>query len=224
MSSQIINDKGCCDFRIIDYSEPLIITGLLLGIGGFAMALVAGTTGMVVVTGVITVSSAVAEWRIRSLGIAKKLMDSVNVLQSENEELKENNDDLGKEIDRFNEELLSMDNTNQELKKEIINFKNIVGLLGDGVGDINQAQTKLFELYQKYKIENDKQQSNNLLTLFGLVDKNQDSRLSENELIRLKEYIRIVYHKEFDFSLLDKDNNGYISLQEFFEKFKLEMV
>ena len=75
-------------------------------------------------------------------------------------------------------------------------------------------------MYEKYKDENDRQESNNLLTLFGLVDKNEDSKLSQDEIKRMKEYIRIVYKEEFDFDSLDSDDDGFVSLNEFFEKFR----
>lgn len=207
----------CCNISLIDYSEPLVVTGFILGAAGFTMALISGTTGLIVITGIVTVSSAVAEWRIRSLGIAKKLMDSVKTLESENDELRENNKELQEEIYKFQD-------NNNILQSEINKFQDILGLLNNNVTDIEDAKKELFDLYNKYKIENNKQQSNNLLTLFGLVDKNQDSKLSQDELIRLKEYIKIVYKRDFNFDILDKDDDGYVSLQEFFEKFRLDNV
>lgn len=184
--------KTCWKFEIIDKSEPLLIAGIIIGASGFAMALVAGSTGLVVATGVVTISSFVAEWRVRALGIAKKLMDSVHDLQDENE----------------------------KLKTEVEKFENIVGLLDDNVGDIEVVKDQLFQLYDQYQKENFKQQSNNLLTLFGLVDKNEDSKLSPRELQRLREYIKIVYKEDIDFDILDKDDDGFVSLEEFFEKFR----
>ena len=93
-------------------------------------------------------------------------------------------------------------------------------MLDDNIHDIDQVKTQLFDLYKKYKDENDRQESNNLLTLFGLVDKNEDSRLSSSEIKRMKEYIKIVYKEEFDFDILDTDDDGFVSLSEFFEKFR----
>ena len=87
------NKRTCCGFEIIDKSEPLLIAGACISLGGFIFALVAGPVGLAVVTGVLTVSSLVAEWRVRSLGIAKKLMDSVRDLKDENERLKDTNEE-----------------------------------------------------------------------------------------------------------------------------------
>lgn len=192
-------EESCCKLKIIDKSEPLIITGIIASASGLTIALVAGSTGLVVVSSILTLSSIVSEWRVRSLGVAKGLMDSVRDLEGENIQLKTNN---------------------KKLESEIEKFQNIVGLLDENVGDIEKAKEELFNLYEKYQEENKKQESNNLLTLFGLVDRNQDSRLSPDELSRLAEYIKIVYGQEIDFEVLDKDDNGYVSLEEFFEKFR----
>lgn len=201
-------EKACsvCGFEIIDKSEPLIITGACISFGGFVFALVSGPAGLAVVTGVLTVTTLVAEWRVRSLGIAKNLMDSVHDLRDENEVLKNNNEELETKLEKMGE--------------EITKFEEMVGLLGDNVQNIEEAKNELITLYQKYKDENDRQEANNLLTLFGLVDKNEDSRLSQSEIKRMKDYIKIVYKEEFDFDSLDSDDDGFVSLNEFFEKFR----
>ena len=80
--------RGWCNYEIIDKSELILIPGICASLGGFGYSLVSGTPGMSAITGVLMVSSLVAEWRVRALGIAKKLMDSVHVLEGENEKLK----------------------------------------------------------------------------------------------------------------------------------------
>lgn len=196
----------CCKFEIIDNSEPFIIIGFIASTSGLGLSLVAGTTTLTVITGIASVTALIAEWRIRALGIAKNLMDSVR--------------DLKKENVRLNDSICVLDLENGRLRDEIKKFEEIVGLLDNNVQDIEKAKEQLFELYEKYRQENFKQESNNLLTLFGLVDRNEDSRLSSEELERLREYIKIVYRQDIDFDILDKDDDGYVSLQEFFEKFR----
>ena len=200
------NKKTCCKFEVIDKSEYIVIPGICVAIGGFIFAIIAGPTGMAVATGVVAVSGMIAEWRIRALGIAKKLMDSVRDLKEENERLKLTN--------------LEFQSNIEKLETELLKFEDMVGLLGDNVGDLEVAKNQLFDLYKKYKEENERQESNNLLTLFGLVDKNEDSKLSQEEIKRMKEYIKIVYKEEFDFNILDSDDDGFVSLSEFFEKFR----
>jgi hypothetical protein len=212
--------QSCCKFEIIDKSEWIIIPGICLAVGGFVFAVVSGPVGLAVVTGVVVVAGLVAEWRVRALGVAKKLMDSVNDLKDENDKLRLMNEIFETQIETFGSENDKLKLINIKFGSEIEKFENVVGLLGDNVEDLESAKTQLFELYNKYKIENDKQESNNLLTLFGLVDKNQDSRLSKTELQRMREYIKIVYNEDFDFDILDSDDDGVVSLKEFFEKFR----
>jgi len=212
--------QSCCKFEIIDKSEWIIIPGICLAVGGFVFAVVSGPVGLAVVTGVVVVAGLVAEWRVRALGVAKKLMDSVNDLKDENDKLKLMNEVFETQLGIFGDENDKLKLINIKFGSEIEKFENVVGLLGDNVEDLESAKTQLFDLYNKYKIENDKQESNNLLTLFGLVDKNQDSRLSKTELQRMREYIKIVYNEDFDFDILDSDDDGVVSLKEFFEKFR----
>jgi len=212
--------QSCCKFEIIDKAEWIIIPGICLAVGGFVFAVVSGPVGLAVVTGVVVVAGLVAEWRVRALGVAKKLMDSVNDLKDENDKLKLMNEVFETQLGIFGDENDKLKLINIKFGSEIEKFENVVGLLGDNVEDLESAKTQLFDLYNKYKIENDKQESNNLLTLFGLVDKNQDSRLSKTELQRMREYIKIVYNEDFDFDILDSDDDGVVSLKEFFEKFR----
>ena len=184
--------ESCCSCNLIDYSEPVVILGALASTTGLVTGIVTGGTGFIIISSITLIGSSLAEYRIRRLGVAKELMDSVTDLNQENE----------------------------KLKNEVNKFEDMVGLFGDNVNDLEDAKQQLLNLYDKYKSENDRQESNNLLTLFGLVDKNQDSKLSPEEINRLREYIKIVYKEEFDFDILDKDDDGYISLKEFFEKFR----
>ena len=190
---------NCFNVKIIDMSEPLIMSGVMCGCVGIVYGIITGGVGITVIGGIVTVSGLVAEWRVRALGIAKKLMDSLDEMKKENEKLRG-------DIIKFEE--------------EIENFKGIVGLLGDNVDDIEGIKVELFDLYKKYKKENDKCMSNNLLTLFGLIDKDDDSILDLVEMGKMKEYIKIVYGEDIDFNKLDVDMDGGVSLKEFFEKFR----
>lgn len=178
--------------KILDPSEPCILLGILSGFFVFGYSLVNGNTPVSITSGIFTITGCISECRVRALSIAKKLTESVANLNKEN----------------------------KRLNTEINKFENILGIFGDNVNDIEKTKNDLFKLYDKYKNENDRYESNNLLTLFGLIDKDQNSKLDPDEIKRMSEYIRIVYKQEFDFTKLDCDGDGNISLNEFFEKFR----
>lgn len=198
----------CCSWEIVDLSEPLIIVGTCCSLIVLVYSSITGSIALAILSGIVLLSGLVGEWRIRVLGVAKKLMDSVNNLENENNRLRDQVETLGGE--------------NQKLHDEVGKFEGIVGILGDTTHDIESAKNELFGLYEKYQKENTRYESNNLLTLFGLVDKDQNSKLDKDEMGRLGEYIKIVYGKEFDFGKLDKDGDGCVSLREFFDKFRQE--
>jgi len=213
--------RRCSSFDVVDKSEYIVVPSILLSLGCFAVSLANDSSvAITATTGIVTVSGMVAEWRIRALGIAKKLMDSVHDIKGENEKLKDSVYDIKEENEKLKATNMLIEDELGKFESEVGKLENIVGLMGDNVGDIEAAKTQLFGLYQKYKTENDKQESNNLLTLFGLVDKDKDSRLSKSEIKRMEEYIKIVYKEDFNFNTLDSDEDGFISLSEFFEKFR----
>jgi hypothetical protein len=187
-----MNNRRTTTCEIIDKSEPCIVLAGICSTLGLIVAIVNNYDFLIIMFVILLAACLISEWRIRALGIAKHLMESVHTLQKEN----------------------------LQLKEEIEKFEGIVGILGDNVGSIHDAKNELFKMYNQYKIENNRYESNNLLTLFGLVDKDQNSRLDTDEIDRMKEYIKIVYKEEYDFSTLDRDGDGTVSIKEFFEKFR----
>ncbi len=199
--------RKCCYWGIIDWwGEPVIIIGGIASSIALVYALTMGLQVVPWVSGISLAGAGVAEWRVRGLAVAKKLMDSVRDLRGENAKLKETNEELEAEVDKF--------------QKEVEKFEQMVGLLGDNVEDLEEAKNQLFKLYEQYRIENKRYESNNLLTLFGLVDKNEDSKLDPEEITRMKDYVKIVYGQDFDFDILDRDGDGSVTLKEFFNKFR----
>ncbi len=105
-------------------------------------------------------------------------------------------------------------------KENIENYEVMLGLFGDKVGDIDKVRKQLSDLVKEYKFQNHRQEANTLITLFGLIDRNNDGTLSQDEIIEMNSYIKIAYGEAYDFSRLDTDLSGDISLEEFFERFR----
>ena len=187
-----------------DKFEIFVIIGILLSTGIFVTSFFQNPSTLnIIIKLCIILIFLISEWRIRKLAIAKKLMESVN---------------------NFSEENIKLKNEINVFRDENDKFKEILGLFGDNVEDIEKTKKDLIDLYEKYRIENERYVSNNLLNLFGLVDKDQNSILDENEIKRMKEYIKIVYKQDFDFDILDKNQDGSISLKEFFDKFRSKNI
>ena len=198
--------KNICNFRIIDKSEPILIFATFSCFGTSVYNYVIGESGLAIANMIFGFSCALGELRVRKLGIAKHLMDSVDDLKIENLKLKENSDLILVENEKF--------------KNENENFENLLNLLEGNVEDIEDTKQKLFELTNNLKKENFRFESNNLLNLFFLIDLDKSSTLEKQELEKLQGYINLVYKENYDFSALDSDKNGQISLAEFFEKFR----
>ncbi len=112
---------------------------------------------------------------------------SINVLQSENDELKENNDDLKSNI-------YLLESVQKNLESDIDVFKKTIGVFGSESEDI---LNNLKDSYNKYKIQNDRQSkiSDNLVYLNILdvikhFDENTDYHLSPDELENAKEILK----------------------------------
>lgn len=183
---------------MIDLSEPVVVCALVASVASGGVAAVGGHTFIMISSLVSAVGTAIAEWRIRMLGVAKALMESV--------------DELNEEIDGLKME-------NDKLADEVKKFENIVGLLDENVGDVEKVKDELFKLWKDYQRENRRAQANNLLSLYSLVDKDRNSVLSKSELDQMSVYIKEVYGETFDFDALDRDDDGGVSIGEFFRRF-----
>jgi hypothetical protein len=221
-------------FGLIDNYEPAIIIGGMSSLVGVAYSIMMGLTGWSVVTGIATVSAVIAEWRVRTLGVARDLMESVDVLKAENLLLRETREGLAivadelrhdhyvmvNMISSMNETQVALENEAIALKSENDRFVAGIALLGGEMANLSNVKEQFLELYEQVRGENFRQEANNLLSLFFLLDKNHNSVLDENEVENLQGYLEIVYGSRYDFSRLDRDGDGAVSLAEFFNKFR----
>ena len=128
--------------------------------------------------------------------MAKKLTESIEFLKTEN---------------------LNLKYAVSSLKSENDKFSTAVGILGQNVGNIETAKDELFSLVDDYTKENNKHEANNLVQLFSLVDANSDFKLEREELLRMKEYTKKYYNKDLRLEILDSDENGCVSINEFID-------
>ena len=115
--------------------------------------------------------------------VSRNLEVTVDVLQSENDLLKENNKHL---------EMIS-----EELQSDVEIITESVKMVGEST---TEFMTKLRNNYEKLKQENDRHQKLNrqqgmfqLMQLFKHFDKNQDFRLSEEELEQNEIYLKSMF-------------------------------
>lgn len=210
--------QGCC--RVVDYSEPVIWIATVFGVISLVYAILSAPTYWLVASVVLLVLGCLSTWRIRKLGVAFALMESVDDLRVENTRLAGEVDSLeevGVQLEEGNRVLTE---NNDRLAEDLGKFEGMVGLLGEGVGDIEAAKKGLVLLYDNYKKENARYQANNTLSLFTIVDGDRSGDLSEEEVKRMQGYIRAAYGFELDLKDHDTNHDCAISLEEFVKIFE----
>nr|QBK86826.1 MAG: uncharacterized protein LCMAC103_01640 [Marseillevirus LCMAC103] len=179
----------------------------------------------------------------------KKLAGEVDAFSAENEKLGDEvdafsveNEKLGGEVDAFSVEnqrlAVQVDAFGAENKKfEAQNrqfSENVAALEGDvekfravleiSSDNAEETQKKLFAETEKYRLENNRFEANNLLDLFLRLDMNHDLELSIDEITTMQGFVKTVYGVDYDFSQLDGDHNGRVNLAEFVDKFRSRKV
>lgn len=220
----------CLGYPLVDNSEPCFWILCSLGIVGIIYAGIETWWFFVLLSGIAVVVSFVAGWRIRKLGVAKQVMESVSEFKHQNTvlthkvgELKTTNRDLTIQVIRFTR----INDANriqiQELASENRKFLKLNGLLEGNVENIETAKNQLFALLDKYERENEKFKANNLMSLFFLVDRDNNSFLTTDECMEMNEYVRNVYNIDMSAHLLDTNNDTRITIKEFTDGLRNEL-
>ena len=201
--------------RIIDNSEPCIWVMGLLGIVGVVVGLIPPSAFLLTIAVSLILLAILSSWRVRVLGSAYALMESVDTLREEN-------DRLADEVKHLDEIITVLECASTTFREEVVVFKRqnddlkgVIGLVGEGVGDINEATNRLLTLYEKYKEENVRQEKNNLMALFDVIDQDNDGILDGNEMSKLKQYVARAYNR--DITDFDGNADGDVSFEEFVE-------
>lgn len=169
---------------VIDCSEYIFGLSLIAGLIGMILGFIMGITLDIIISIILLLICILSIWRVRKLGIAKNLMDSVNDLQSQNDKLQQ---------------------TNDEMKTEVDNFRKLVGLVGENVQDIEAIERQLFQQLDKLEKENKKYQQLNRLHAFLNSDLDRDGVISEEEMKILNKFIDNIEDKNGDLKITIED-------------------
>lgn len=224
--------RQCC--RIIDYSEPCIWAMGLLGVVGVVVGLIPPSALILTIAVSLLLLAIVSSWRVRVLGTAYALMQSIDDLREENDRLAAEIDEfetvvtdlngkvqdlesvattLESSVSTLDEGLVAMEVQNRASEVIIEDLKGIIGLVGDGVHGVEESTARIMEAYEKYKTENLRQEKNNLMALFDVIDRDKDGNLDNAEMRKLQDYVMRAYGR--DISEFDTDEDGIVSFQEF---------
>jgi hypothetical protein len=201
--------------RIVDCSEPFFVIFGITGFIGLIINIINSHNFDIAVASFCFLSSTIGVWRVRKLGIAKKIMDSINDLKLENMRLEETE----KQLEREN---LLLKNTNDELKEtstqlsnDIDKFKILTNIMDTNNKTSEEIQEDLLNTVERYEKENKRYEINNKISLFYTADQNRDGFLSKEEIYIIKKILKDEYNIDY---ILDTNQDGEITRKEFLEK------
>ena len=183
--------------QCVDYSEPFFYITFALGFVGIIYNVIQTENFDIVIACLMTFGSGIAIWRVKKLGLAKELNDSINQFDLENQELNQANNEY-REL-------------NRKLCKENEVFDSLLKTMELRGRDINDVKNDLVVLVEKYRLENERQEKNNKLALFYTIDVNRDGKLEGDEINEMRQILKSEYGID---DLYDLDGNGKISRKE----------
>lgn len=201
--------RGC----LIDCSEPLFGLGLIIGSIGVVWNAIVAEAFDIFLGAVCCFCCCIGWWRVRRLGVAKKLMDSVRLLEDKNKELAKTSDSLSVENQKLKNSNKKIFVTAQKLEEENEKFNHLLGIMDVENKEISEVRDDLLVLISKYTTENNRQERNNKIALFYTVDIDRDGELSQDEI----KLMRKVLMEEYGIDTLG-DSSNPVSRMEFIDK------
>jgi cell division protein FtsB len=191
-----------------DYSQPIFtLTGAFGGIGAIINA-IEGESLDIALSVTMSLSSVLAWYRVRRLGEAKAVMDSVNQLKIQNDELEQQTNTLEQENDELKESNDQLNKLEKNLTNDINQLREVLGIVDTQNENVDQIQKKLLDTYRKLKDENEKYNKLNRTNMFLTADTNNDGIIDKNE----QKILNII---NLDKINADKNNDGKITMDEF---------
>ncbi len=117
--------RGC----LIDCSEPLFGLGLVVGVIGVIWNAIIIQAFDIFLGFVCCFCCCIGWWRVRRLGVAKKLMDSVRLLEDKNEELNKTAESLSVENQNLKNRNKELFITANKLDEETKKFEALLGIM-----------------------------------------------------------------------------------------------
>lgn len=196
-----------------DTSEPCIWILGAMGVVGVVAGILQGSTVGTIVGSCLVVLGLLTSWRVRVLGQAFAIMKSVLRLEKANAELELEVEALRTIRSRMETQIHMQRLQISEFKGQLEDFKGMLGLLGDNVGNIDEITEKLLKIYNDYQIENLRQTRNNLMQLFFLMDRDDDGFLTQSELKKMRHVVEEMRGRGM--SDIDTDDDGKVTISEF---------
>ncbi len=208
------NEKPKKCWRMIDYSEPLFGLSALSGIVGIIINTIETESFDIYLGAMCSLASFVGLWRVRKLGIAKKLMESVDTLRMENQQLNETQESLEEENNVLKKTNNSLIKIERSLNTDINKLRKLTGIVNTQNKTADEIQKEMLALIDQYRKENKRQERNNKIALFYTADMNRDGTIEGEELEVLKEALV----QEYDLTDLDNMFNGTLTRKAILER------
>ena len=176
MSSLPLNNperkKSWCNYA--DFSQPIFQLTSAVGGIGTVTNIIEGESFDTTLNVIMTISSLLALWRVKKLGEAQSIMDSVNDLEDQNKTLQEENDELKESNDQLNA-------LEVKLQNDLDVLKDIMGIVDTQNKSSEQIKEEMVKIYKNLKTENEKYTKLNKVNTFLTADTNNDGVISEQE-------------------------------------------
>ena len=202
-------------YRLIDYSEPLFIITLILGIIGIVYDLIKFSNFGIVLSCFMTFGSVIALWRVKTLGVYKSIANTADILKDENDNLSLLVDSLKDENENLTRIETNLSKNVKSLEKDIKKFRELMGIVSCQNKQADEIQRELFSLLEQHQKENERQEKNNKLAAFYTVDFNRDGKLSNEEAKQMSQILKDEYGIS---EVFDKNGDGIITRKELIDK------
>ncbi len=203
------NTKKPSFFSVVDYSQYLFgLTGLFGSIGIITNS-IEGESFDIVLNSTMAISSIVAWYRVRRLGEAKTVMESVDDLKLQNDNLEQTQNELEIENDELKITNDKLAETETKLTGDINDLRILVGIFGNNNMTSEEIQVKLLSSLKQLEKENKKHEKLNKGQAFLIADANKDGKLTGNEIEVLQDITLD------DISRIDKNKDKKITKDEY---------